>query len=98
MTDKIHYDHKFGGLLIELSDEELQKLARQECEKHNETELLENRINHITYQLPEKKPDTKHKKILSIGYISIIVFWIIFLGLIILGVIKFTETLANWIY
>ena len=56
----VEYDYKMRGLLVEISEEELKDMAQEACEKHEDEDLLENRINYITYQLPV--PEEKKKK------------------------------------
>jgi hypothetical protein len=96
MKDKIYYDHKLRGLVITISDEELAKLAERECEERCQPELLNNRINHVSYYLPDKESDTKQRKKFTLMYALIAIFWIMCFSLMILGVIKLTEFLAKW--
>ncbi|GBC61644.1 hypothetical protein DENIS_2606 [Desulfonema ishimotonii] len=96
MKDKIYYTNKFRALVVVISDEELANIANLECEKHNQPGLLNNQICHVFYEPPEKETSTKQKNYFLLGYILLVIFWVVCLALMILGVIKFTEILSKW--
>jgi len=64
----VQYDHKMGGLLVEVNKAELQKLAADVCEAGSQTDLLMNDIRHVTYVAPISENATQRSAILSLGF------------------------------
>ena len=91
---KIQYDHKMRGLLVDISKDDLASMARQECEKHGQLDLLKHDIRYVWYCLPIDEKDQKKKAKIGISLVGVVIIASLFL--LILGVIKLVELLVKW--
>lgn len=93
---KINYDRKFNGLLIELENNELDKMAASICSASNKKDLLVNRIDHITYQRTYQRRRFDKSKT-TILFISYGVLTVLSLLLIPLGLYQLYQIITAWL-
>jgi hypothetical protein len=91
---KIEYDHKMRGLLVDISKDDLTAMARQECEKHGQLDLLKHDIRYVWYCLPVDEKVQKNRAKIGVGLVGVVIIASLFL--FVLGVIKLVELLVKW--
>ncbi len=93
----INYDYKLQGLLIDVDEDELKRIAVDLCTEFNSTDLLDKQINHITYQKKyERSPNDNSKNILLFTLYSIFSFSSFIV--LALGMYKLYEIIRDLIY
>jgi hypothetical protein len=90
---ELRYDHKFPGLIVEVSESELKQLARELCEQSNQAKLLGRPIGHITYTEPLDVEQVKKRELkwLTLGGIGMLLGWSVFA----LGIYKVIEIVIS---
>ena len=92
----ILYDYKMQGLLIEVTKEELQSVAKDICTKAGQMDLLENEIHHVTYT-PTIPEDVEQKK--AFWYIGLmLILWPGVLIVLVSGLYQIGKWIIDWFF
>lgn len=82
------------GLMVDISKDDLASMARQECEKHDQLDLLKHDIGYVWYCLPVDEKDQKIRAKMGISLVTVVIIAAWFL--LVLGIIKLVELFIKW--
>lgn len=96
LSMSVTYDHKMSGLTVEVTEEKLRRMAEDVCRTEDQADLLEHRINHITYHLPFPNEPCERKALwpLAFGFF----YTAIMLVLMICGLVQIGTWVIDSIY